>query len=283
MPPPVIKKPAPPPKPQGPQLSRAEWAKREPVRQLLENMLARQAALCEAQRTAILRNCLAGPSSFERAAEIAPIHPNAVFMQRMQDSAFREVWRISNLLLKLHRQAPPPDNHENCPESAYEGDTPAPPFRSDFDPEGGSIDAVTEPAVEPAQAEAEQSFPPTQSEVTPTSQSPCPNAKVARAASTCRIRTFKNVTLPDTRQKTREKDVKKPTSQSARAGARVSPIVSPCRIQPFRNATSVDAHRKSRKKDVKMKVYPDNSNRISKASQGTPKGVVFAGNGSPPA
>jgi hypothetical protein len=46
---------------------------------------------------------LNGPSPFERAAEIAPTHPNAKLMRRMQDSNFREVRRITNLLLKLKR------------------------------------------------------------------------------------------------------------------------------------------------------------------------------------
>jgi len=139
--PPEIKKPAPPPEPQGPQLSPEEWAKREPVRQLLENILARQAELCEAQRTALLRECLAGPSSFERAAEIAPTHPNAILMQRMQDSSFREVWRLSNLLLKLKRQGPGRESGEGRPDSGNGPDNPAPPFSSHFEPGEGPASA----------------------------------------------------------------------------------------------------------------------------------------------
>ena len=38
-----------------------------------------------------------------RAAEIAPTHPNARLMRRMQDSNFREVRRVTNLLLKIKR------------------------------------------------------------------------------------------------------------------------------------------------------------------------------------
>ena len=79
----------------------AEWEARERPRQLLENILTRQVETCEAQRKAILKESLKGPSPYERAAEIAPTHPNARLMRRMQDSNFREVRRVTNLLLKL--------------------------------------------------------------------------------------------------------------------------------------------------------------------------------------
>jgi hypothetical protein len=82
-----------------------EWEAREPVRRLLEHILSRQVQLCEAQRRATLRESLLGPSPYERAAEIAPAHTNALLMRRMQDSSFREVWRVTNLLLKVKRQA----------------------------------------------------------------------------------------------------------------------------------------------------------------------------------
>ena len=59
--------------------------------------------ICEEQRKAVLKESLKGPSPYERAAEIAPTHPNARLMRRMQDSNFREVRRITNLLLKLKR------------------------------------------------------------------------------------------------------------------------------------------------------------------------------------
>ena len=81
----------------------AEWEARERPRQLLENILRRQAEICEAQRKVILKESLTGPSPYERAAEIAPTHPNARLMRRMQDSNFREVRRLTNLLLKLKR------------------------------------------------------------------------------------------------------------------------------------------------------------------------------------
>jgi hypothetical protein len=93
----------------------AEWEAREPARQLLENILTRQVEICAAQRMAILKESVAGPSPYERAAEIALAHPNAALMQRMEESSFRQIWRITNLLLKLRhpsrgqgRRARPP-------------------------------------------------------------------------------------------------------------------------------------------------------------------------------
>jgi len=83
----------------------AEWEARERARQLLENLLTRQVEIYEAQRKAILKESLAGPSPFERAAEIALAHPNAALMQRMEESSFRQIWRITNLLLKIKHQA----------------------------------------------------------------------------------------------------------------------------------------------------------------------------------
>jgi hypothetical protein len=88
-----------------PNITAAEWEARERPRQLLENILTRQVETCEAQRKAILKESMKGPSPYERAAEIAPTHPNARLMRRMQDSNFREVRRVTNLLLKIKRQA----------------------------------------------------------------------------------------------------------------------------------------------------------------------------------
>jgi hypothetical protein len=86
-----------------PHITPAEWEARARPRQLLENILWRQVEICEAQRQATLKESLKGPSRYERAAEIAPTHPNARLMRRMQDSNFREVRRVTNLLLKIKR------------------------------------------------------------------------------------------------------------------------------------------------------------------------------------
>jgi hypothetical protein len=86
-----------------PSITAAEWEARQRPRQLLENILKRQVEICEEQRQAVLKESVKGPSPYERATEIAPIHPNARIMRRMQDSNFREARRIINLLLKLKR------------------------------------------------------------------------------------------------------------------------------------------------------------------------------------
>jgi hypothetical protein len=84
-------------------IATAEWQAREPVRQLLEHILSRQVEICEAQRKATLRESLMGPSPYERAAEIAPTHRSATLMRRMQDSNFRQVVRLTSLLMRMKR------------------------------------------------------------------------------------------------------------------------------------------------------------------------------------
>jgi hypothetical protein len=79
----------------------AEWEARERPRQLLENILTRQVETCEAQRKAARQESRLGPSPYERAAEIAPTHPSARLMRGMQESHFREVRRVTNLLLRI--------------------------------------------------------------------------------------------------------------------------------------------------------------------------------------
>ena len=61
--------------------TRAEWEAREPARQLLENILTRQVEICAAQRKALMKESIAGPSPYERAAEIALAHPDTALMQ----------------------------------------------------------------------------------------------------------------------------------------------------------------------------------------------------------
>ena len=88
-----------------PQITEEEWEARERPRQLLENILKRQVELCEMERVANLRECVKGPSPYERAAEIAPTHPSTLFVQRMEDSYFRQIWRLKNLLMKIKQHA----------------------------------------------------------------------------------------------------------------------------------------------------------------------------------
>jgi hypothetical protein len=58
----------------------------------------------EARHRDLMRQVLAGPSIYERAAEIVPDRENALLMQRIEDSNFRQVLRLSNLLIRLRRE-----------------------------------------------------------------------------------------------------------------------------------------------------------------------------------
>ena len=89
---------------QYPAITEAEWAAREPVRHLLEHILKRLARACQAERQAILQEGLKGPSRYERAAEIAPVETRGLGMHRLEDFGFRQIWRITNLLMKMKRQ-----------------------------------------------------------------------------------------------------------------------------------------------------------------------------------
>ena len=87
-----------------PHITEAQWEAREPVRQLLENILTRHVRILEGQHRDMLRKMVAGPSPHERAAEVAPAHANNPLMQRLEDSSLRRVLRISNLLLRMRRE-----------------------------------------------------------------------------------------------------------------------------------------------------------------------------------
>jgi len=88
-----------------PKITADEWRSRERARKLLRNILTRQAEACEAQRKALLRESVEGPTSYELAAEMAPGKDESLLLRRTQDANMREVWRLTNLLLKLKRQA----------------------------------------------------------------------------------------------------------------------------------------------------------------------------------
>ncbi len=84
-----------------PTISEEDWIARERARKLLRNILSRQAEGCEAQRKALLKESLAGPSPYELAAEFAPSPAEALLRRRIQDANLREVRRLTNLLLKI--------------------------------------------------------------------------------------------------------------------------------------------------------------------------------------
>jgi hypothetical protein len=86
-----------------PDITEEQWAAREDARQFLENILTHQIEMFDAQHHDLLRQSVAGPSPHERAAEIAPTHPNAVLMQRIEDSNFRQASRMASLFIRLKR------------------------------------------------------------------------------------------------------------------------------------------------------------------------------------
>ena len=66
--------------------------------------MTRQVEIFEAQHRELMRQCVNGPTPYERAAQIAPTHPDAPFMQRMEDSNLRQITRLSHLLVRLRRE-----------------------------------------------------------------------------------------------------------------------------------------------------------------------------------
>ncbi len=98
-----------------PAITEEDWRVRERARKLLRNILMRQAEFCEERRQALLKESLAGPSRFERAAEVAPPLRDALLARRMQDANFREVRRLTNMLLKLQRRRRSAETSEGSP------------------------------------------------------------------------------------------------------------------------------------------------------------------------
>jgi hypothetical protein len=70
----------------------------------------------------LLKECVAGPSGFERAAEIAPAQAEAWLARRVQDANFREVRRITNLLLKMKGRERKQEGTENLEAAATDVD-----------------------------------------------------------------------------------------------------------------------------------------------------------------
>ena len=87
-----------------PDVTEAQWQAREPVRQLLENILIRQVEIFEARHRELMRLTITGPSPYERAAEITPRHPDTEVIRRMEESNFRQLLRMAGVTLKLQRQ-----------------------------------------------------------------------------------------------------------------------------------------------------------------------------------
>ena len=148
---------------------------RQGLRESLQNILLREADLLEEQRTACLQEILNGPSPFERAAEFAAAYSQMKLLQRVEDSNFRQVWRITDLFIKLKGGAPerkkmkmPPQDFDAPPAPPTAGEAPEivsktspmdpqdfpsqPPAASETGPEPPQPPASTQPA-EPSENE----------------------------------------------------------------------------------------------------------------------------------
>jgi hypothetical protein len=82
-----------------------EWKAREPKRQLLHILLNHAAEIRMIQSATALEELAEGPMDCERAAEIAPTQSQDLFLRRMEDSNFRQVARLTNMLLKIKSRA----------------------------------------------------------------------------------------------------------------------------------------------------------------------------------
>ncbi len=102
------------------------------LRQALQNILLREADLLNEQRAACLQEILNGPSPFERAAEFASAYSQMKLLQRVEDSNFRQIWRITDLFMKLKGGTPerknagkkPPPDSSAPPASAIAAEAP---------------------------------------------------------------------------------------------------------------------------------------------------------------
>jgi len=81
----------------------AQGPERQEKRQELHEL-----AVTLAQRVAEAMNNLPEPTAeppWEGAANLATSHPHAALMGRMEDASFRQVWRLTNLLIKIKKEA----------------------------------------------------------------------------------------------------------------------------------------------------------------------------------
>lgn len=96
--------PAPaPPNPHYPHITAEDFERREPARQLLENLLRREAENYDARRNTLLKEFLAGPTPFQRAVETSLTESHAKSLLRVEEANFRQVSRLMDMLMKLER------------------------------------------------------------------------------------------------------------------------------------------------------------------------------------
>ena len=92
--------------PQYPAFTPAEWDARQPVRQLLHNLLRRQARECESERRELLKESVKGPSALERAAQVAQAAPDSLGVRKRDEFEFHQLATLVNILVKVDRHKP---------------------------------------------------------------------------------------------------------------------------------------------------------------------------------
>ena len=87
-----------------PKITEMEWDARDQLRRVLKSLLERQVEIFDERHHEIMRQCVAGPSAQERAEAIVPVHPDTEVIERMEDSSFRQILRLSHLLIRMKRE-----------------------------------------------------------------------------------------------------------------------------------------------------------------------------------
>ena len=83
----------------------AEDPERAKVRQFLAFFLERLAVAYQDRCHGCMVEAVDGPSAYDRAAELAPTSPQTGILLRIEEASFRQVWRLTNLLVKMKHEA----------------------------------------------------------------------------------------------------------------------------------------------------------------------------------
>jgi hypothetical protein len=67
----------------------------------LQDLLSEEIQACEKARSQCGDGSVEITSSYERDKMLVPVHAHAELMMRMEESSFRQVWRLTNLLIGI--------------------------------------------------------------------------------------------------------------------------------------------------------------------------------------
>jgi len=90
-----------------PSFTPEQWEARQPVRQLLYNLLRRQIRGYDAERRELLQQSINGPTDLERASQVAEATPDSLASRKRDELDFRRLSSLLSMLLKLDRQQRP--------------------------------------------------------------------------------------------------------------------------------------------------------------------------------